>query len=253
MKQRTCFVVCPIGDEGSETRLKADLLAEFVLSPVLEHPPFAMKLSRADGLGRPGFITNQIIRELETSDLVVADLSEGNPNVFYEIAIRHVTRKPFIHMIAKGQRIPFDNAPVRAIEFDLTDLRSVDSAKKELATQVTIALEQGQSESPVSIAATLESLRETGNVEKIAMADVLSAVTSLQGSIDRLTANQIALERRMAAPTGMFGSAAASNTRTLGGLLGALSEKSTSPSASDPDTLERRRTEWDEAMKKLMS
>lgn len=103
MKQKACFVVCPIGADGSETRMRADLLSDFVIEPVLAASPFSMVVSRADKLGQPGFITNQIIKELETADLVVADLSDGNPNVFYEVAIRHVTRRPFIHLITKGQ------------------------------------------------------------------------------------------------------------------------------------------------------
>jgi hypothetical protein len=201
MKQKACFIICPIGEAGSEVRTDADLLRDFLIAPVLSAEPFSMAIRRADNLGEPGIITNQIIREIEHADLVVADLSFGNPNVFYEVAIRHVTRRPFVHLIRRGQRIPFDNAPVRAIEFDLTDLRSVDAAKLELATQAESALKKGTSDSPVSIAATMESLRESGNLDKIGLADLLAEVSSLRGAVDRLTANQIAAEKKREAIT----------------------------------------------------
>jgi hypothetical protein len=219
MKDRVCFVICPIGDDGSEVRADAELLHDFILKPTLSAPPFSMDIRRADKLGEPGIITNQIIREIENADLVVADLSFGNPNVFYEVAIRHVTRKPFVHLIRRGQRIPFDTAHVRAIEFDLKDLRSVDNAKRDLARQAKASLEKGTSESPVSIAATVESLRQSGNVDKIALADILAELSSMRGAVDRLTANQIAAEKRRQIPTGMFGGSAAP-TNALAGFLG---------------------------------
>jgi hypothetical protein len=180
-----------------------------------------MKVRRADKLGEPGIITNQIIHEIETADLVVADLSFGNPNVFYELAIRHVTRKPFVHVIQRGNRIPFDNAPVRAIDFDLTDLRSFDAAKKELRSQAAAAMEIGSSESPISMAATLESLRHSGNPNKIAIADVLAELTSLRASVDGLAASQEAADKRR---------------RAAALLAKALSPTSASPS-TQPTTL----------------
>lgn len=209
MKQRACFVICPIGADGSDIRNDADLLNDFIIKPVLSELPFAMAIRRADKLGEPGIITNQIIHEIESADLVVADLSFGNPNVFYEVAIRHVTRKPFVHLIGRGQRIPFDNAPVRAIDFDLKDLRSVESAKIELASQAKAALEKGVSESPVSMAVTMESLKQSGNTEKIALADILSELNSLRGAVERVSTNFIAAENRFQLPGGMFGNSLA--------------------------------------------
>jgi hypothetical protein len=86
----------------------------------------------------------------------VADLTGGNPNVFYELAIRHGLKKPFIHMIEAAESIPFDNAQVRTIPIDLTDLDSVDRAKKEVQSQIE-SIEKGSSpESPISIAFDLE-------------------------------------------------------------------------------------------------
>lgn len=70
---------------------------------------------RADEIDDEGLITNQIIEHLIEDDLVVADLTGLNPNVFYEVAVRHAARKPIVHLITTGQDIPFDVANMRAV------------------------------------------------------------------------------------------------------------------------------------------
>ncbi len=80
-------------------------------------------------------ITSQIIEQLLESKLVIADLTNNNPNVFYELAIRHITQKPYIQMIKCGQKIPFDINGMRTIFFDI-DLEQAENAKVELRTQI---------------------------------------------------------------------------------------------------------------------
>ncbi len=77
----------------------------------------------------PGIISRQIVSHLLDADLVIADLTGRNPNVFYELAIRHATGKPFIQLITKGEVIPFDVDHQRTILFDRTDLDDVDACK----------------------------------------------------------------------------------------------------------------------------
>ena len=121
----------------------------------------------------------------------------------------------------------------------ISRIRSVESAKNELQTQATKALKKGTSESPVSIAASLESLRESGNLDKIAFADLLAELTSLRGSVDRLTANQIAAEKKREPITfdGVLKSqnalADALGTRKPLGLAAYLAQAEGSPPAAD--------------------
>ena len=61
--------------------------------PVMaEFPNYQVK--RADHDPRPGLIDSQLINDLLNAELVIADLSFVNPNVFYEIGIRHMAQKP---------------------------------------------------------------------------------------------------------------------------------------------------------------
>jgi hypothetical protein len=115
--RRTCFVASPIGDAGTPTRGHADWLLDEIIKPVFDEHFKDFNVVRADGISSPGMIDSQVINHLLDADLVVADLSFQNPNVFYEIGLRHMERKPIIHMFRIDQVIPFDVKPYRSIPF----------------------------------------------------------------------------------------------------------------------------------------
>ena len=73
---------------------------------------------------------------LDKSELVIADITEHNPNVFYEMGYRARTKKPIIHLKSKGENLPFDINTIRALEYDLTDLDSVEEIKKRLTKTI---------------------------------------------------------------------------------------------------------------------
>ena len=72
-------------------------------------------VQRADSLTRPGIITNQVIQLVADADLVVADLTDHNPNVFYELAIRHALQLPLVRLIDRAQDLPFDIKVMRTV------------------------------------------------------------------------------------------------------------------------------------------
>ncbi len=88
---RSCFVVGPIGKDGSTERKHADLLLNAVIKHVLENEAFGYKVKRADQDADPGMIGDRVITDVIKSSLVVADLTDLNPNAFYELGIRHST------------------------------------------------------------------------------------------------------------------------------------------------------------------
>ena len=115
---KVCFLLCPIGDEGSETRGRADAVFEQIIKPVVSESGYGLK--RADKLAEPGNISIQAIHLTLMSDLILADLSDHNPNVFYELAIRHFSQKPIIYLIESSQKIPFYLQHERIIMYDLS-------------------------------------------------------------------------------------------------------------------------------------
>lgn len=127
---KKCFIICPIGDEGSETRDNADKLFKHVIKPVCEKCNF--NPIRIDMENDVNSITQGIIDSLDNSELVIADISGHNPNVFYEMGYRTRTKRPMIHLKKKGESIPFDVNTIRTLEYDLTDLDNVEEIKDRL-------------------------------------------------------------------------------------------------------------------------
>ena len=129
-KQKKCFIISPIGDELTDVRKRSDQVLKYIIQPALEK--FGYIGIRADDISDPGLITNQIIAHLINDDLAIADLTGHNPNVFYELGIRHTLNKPVIQIIEKGERLPFDISSIRTIIFDHRDLESVFNTKEAL-------------------------------------------------------------------------------------------------------------------------
>ena len=138
-----CFYVSPIGEEGSEERRHSDFFLHQIVEPAMKD--FDLKIVRADDIGKPGMITGQIIEHLVKARLAIADLSFHNPNVFYELSLRHVCRLPTVQIIRKRDKIPFDLDQFRTIKVDTDDVYGLypklEEYKSEIANQVRKVLE----------------------------------------------------------------------------------------------------------------
>lgn len=129
---KTCFVISPIGQEGTDVRKDSDDLFELIIEPALEIYDF--KVVRGDMVTTSSSITEDVIKRIQNSELCIIDLTGHNPNVFYECGRRHETAKPFILMKKKGEEIPFDLKDIRTVDYDLSDPRktriSIENLKK---------------------------------------------------------------------------------------------------------------------------
>ncbi len=157
--KKTCFVIAPIGEQDSDTRKRADQVLQYIIRPAVESCGY--KAVRADEIPKPGIITSQIIQLAADAPLVVADLTERNPNVFYELAIRHMTRKPLVQIISEDEKLPFDIASMRTIWVDHQDLDSVENAKIEITRQIkSLEADSSSLENPISVAVDIPLLRQ---------------------------------------------------------------------------------------------
>ena len=182
-EKKNCFIIAPIGEEGSKERHRSDNILKYVISPALEKCDY--KAIRADQISNPGIITSQIIEHLIDDSLVIADLTGQNPNVYYELAIRHFTNKPFIQIIESDEDIPFDIAGLRTINFDYRDLESVDKCKTEIINQIySIEEKPNQVETPVSFAINQKYLRQSGNPLEKGIGEVISMLQKIEIDID---------------------------------------------------------------------
>ena len=144
--QKVCFFITPLGSDLSETRKATDGLIDAVLTPVLEKQGF--ELVPPHRIDKPGSITKQVIRYLLSADLVIANLSELNPNVMYELAVRHAKRLPIILLAQKGTNLPFDIAAERVIFFE-NNMNGVVDLKARLAAAIPSAMNELLPENPI--------------------------------------------------------------------------------------------------------
>jgi hypothetical protein len=130
--------------------------------------------------------------------LVTADLSGHNPNVFYELAIRHVVRKPVVQLIQTGESIPFDVSAIRTIQFDHRDLDSAARCREELVKQIqAVEKDPTDVDTPVSIAIDLESLHKSANPLEKSTTEIVSLLQDLRARVDILiqTSSEISAGR----------------------------------------------------------
>lgn len=182
---KKCFVIAPIGDPESDTRKRSDQVLKHVIKPAVSECGY--EAIRADEIDKPGIITSQVIQHVVDDPLVIADLTERNPNVFYELAIRHALRKPFIQLMKKGEQIPFDVAATRTIFVDHQDLDSVAEAKKKIVDQIE-ELEKDPSdiETPISVSLDIQLLRQSEKPEDRSLADLVAAVSNIRADLGKL-------------------------------------------------------------------
>lgn len=140
--KKTCFFIGPIGDEKTPIRDWSDQVLKYIVTPVVRELEYDNP-KRSDLIPRTGSISFEIMKRLVEDTLVIADLTDGNPNVFYELAIRHALQKPVVHLIRKDDKIPFDVRDIRVIPVRIDDLREAESARQELKLQIVSAEEEG--------------------------------------------------------------------------------------------------------------
>jgi hypothetical protein len=179
---KSCFVIGPIGDPGSDIRKWSDTILDCIIEPAVTACGYDKPI-RADHISQTGMITVQILEHLIGDDLVIADLTDSNPNVYYELAVRHAARKPFVQLIKDGQSIPFDLKDLRTIRVD-RDVEIALRATQQLQKYIPEAEKQADKiVTPISMAASLKLMRDSGDIRQQELADVISKVDTLTSLI----------------------------------------------------------------------
>ena len=139
-----CFIITPIGDDTDPIRRHIEGIIDAALRPALEDK---YDLVVAHRISEPGSITKQIITEIYSAKLVVANLTNRNPNVMYELALRHSLEKPVIMIAEKGTPLPSDIVMERTI-FYQNDARGVIELRENIAAAEK-EIDYDKTESPI--------------------------------------------------------------------------------------------------------
>jgi hypothetical protein len=104
---------------GEKAGVNFDWVHEELIRPALEH--VGLEGGTTGLIVEAGNIRDDVIHELVMADLVIADVSIHNANVFYELGIRHAVRNRATVLIrARIDEVPFDLRGERYLSYDQT-------------------------------------------------------------------------------------------------------------------------------------
>jgi hypothetical protein len=109
-----CFIIMPFGKQDLE-----ELYAEFLLPALRE---CELDCQRGDDIFGSNVIMEDVRTSISSADLIVADLTGQNPNVFYEVGIAHTLRKPVLLLSMSIEDIPFDLRHRRVLQYEYTPM-----------------------------------------------------------------------------------------------------------------------------------
>ena len=107
-----CFVLMPFAEQFSEVYE--------TIAGAIEGPELNFTCTRADELFGGGYIIEDILRCIGEAEIVIADLTTRNPNVFYELGVTHMVKdlKKVLIITQDMDDVPLDLRHFRCITYE---------------------------------------------------------------------------------------------------------------------------------------
>eukprot|EP01037_Dinobryon_pediforme_P004129 gene4130-4179_t len=240
-EKKHCFIITPIGGDSTPTRRSADGLISAVLKPTLKELGFEVHV--AHEIATPGSITRQVIEHILEDDLVIANLTELNPNVMYELAVRHCVGLPVVVVAENGTKLPFDISDERTIFFS-NDMHGAVDLRPRLAVAIQSAIGEDEADNPVFRVAQGKVMREVAQADD-AQSFLLKKLDYIESSINELRHRSAPVTQPMALPyrysvyiSGERDAARAA-VRQLSAVLPGVERASLMPGMTTPEMRER--------------
>ena len=147
---KNCFVILPFGEKQDVDgpQIDFDEVYDYIIKPAVEHA--GLNSVRCDRIGMAGSIHADMIQQIYAADVCVVDISTLNPNVFYELGVRHALRPSVTVLIRrKGTRSPFNIQGLNAIDYSPESPKSVAECKAKIADFIRAGLQSADSDSLV--------------------------------------------------------------------------------------------------------
>lgn len=133
---RTCFVIMPFSGTQSCTSEEWSQVFESLFKSAIEGAGLGYECRRSEA--NRGNIVAGIIRDLNDAYVVLADLTDRNANVFYELGVRHALRNRTIIVAQSREDLPFD---LQSYATHVYDWKS-DEGKKQFAEKIRQLLQE---------------------------------------------------------------------------------------------------------------
>lgn len=105
-QSKKCFVIMPISKTKSCTENEWTSIFDEMIKPAVTGSRLGFTCERSQP--RTGSLIKDILNELNRADVVIADLTDTNPNVFYELGVRHTLRNRTILVAQNMKYVPSD-------------------------------------------------------------------------------------------------------------------------------------------------
>jgi response regulator RpfG family c-di-GMP phosphodiesterase len=112
---KKCFVVMPFSTTATCTEQEWAEIFGKLIKPAVERSGHGYLCERS--AAHMGNIIEDVLDSLNRADIVIADMTDRNPNVFYELGVRHALRNSTILIAQNLADIPFDLRPYATHEY----------------------------------------------------------------------------------------------------------------------------------------
>ena len=152
-EERKCYVITPYEqkDVGDGVVIDFEVVYEKIISKIvelIERPRLVVRRSKDEM--KTGVISEEFIKSIYHADIAIIDVSGNNPNVYYELGLRHAFRKSINVLIGfRGTKLPFDIAGIQVVAYDHTTPEGQEKAARDIADHIQHALKSGHVDSPV--------------------------------------------------------------------------------------------------------
>lgn len=149
-RRETCFVIMPFGEklDSDGKVIDFDAIYDVLIKDTVE--AIGIHCMRCDRIDQTGWIHGKMFRHVYDAQVAVVDITTLNPNVFYELGVRHaLNRCTTLLLRQKGTAIPFNIQGFDTIEYDIGNLRSVKAATEKITESIKNGLRTKQTDSPV--------------------------------------------------------------------------------------------------------
>jgi len=160
---KICFVVMPFGSKPvGKLKVNFDNIYEKIFQPAIDGVALpeggTLKAARTDKDFFSGDIGQEMFQYLHNSRFVLADITSLNPNVMYEIGVRHTVRESGTAIFRQGEAtIPFDINHIKAFPYHYRPEKNADESRKLIRRVLAESLKRNALDSPVQIALKAQS------------------------------------------------------------------------------------------------
>ena len=191
--QKKCFVIMPFSTTKSCTEEKWTEIFEFIIKPAVQESGLGYECERS--VAERENIIKGILEALNKANVVIADLTGNNPNVFYEPGVRHTLANRTI-LIAQGEEhIPFDLRPY-PVAFYSESPAKIAKFKKDIKKKLEdIEKNPDRSDSPVADFLKERNVVLLSSEKKRNLAALTALISELSYNIDAVDSILVAVKQ----------------------------------------------------------